>query len=127
MNKYKINELDGDSFESLALGVIQQAVEDIKHSAELFEYYIDHGHSDTYNRYTDQATMVWGNFVYSGTQVFHDVKQSNVIDLSFHYLDNAYDFWITCLDRIEEANTRWSNYYSAEIDRFKEALERVKI
>lgn len=124
----KINALDiKDESRTLLLAIIQQAVEDIKRSAKLYEYYFGMAPTSQYKTYDNRDVWLYYDFILSGKNAIESVQHSIVIDLSFRMLDNAYNFWIECLNRIENDNKNWSQYYAKEIKELKKELERIKI
>lgn len=116
-----------DESRALLLAIIQQAVEDIKRSAELYEYYFGTVNNTQYKMYNNRDTWKYYEFILSGKKAIESVQDSIVIDLSYRLLDNAYAFWIECLKRIEDSNVNWSQYYAKELKELKKELERIKI
>lgn len=128
MNGIKINGTDTkDDSRCLLLAIIQQAVEDIKKSAELYEYYRATETDSPYKMFDNTHTWNYDTFLLSGHKAIESTTHSIVIDLSYNILDNPYNFWIECIKRIAHANPHWSEYYQDELRELKKELERIKI
>jgi len=127
MNKYKINKIAIGQENELVLAVIQQAVKDLKKSAELFEYYRTKPKNNTFNKYNGNSTTDWLEFIQSGYTLIDELCESNIFELSYCALDNAYIFWIECIKRIANNNPNWWDYYSNRISIMCRHIERWKI
>lgn len=128
MNKYKINNKARGDENELVLATIQQAVEDIKHTAELYEYYLPR--QKTLNWFVSYKGTAFGTFPQfekSVKQLFEDIMTSNVIELSYYALNDGYYFWIECIERICSINVNWKDKYIEDINNLVDKLERIKI
>lgn len=127
MNKYKINNIAMGSDEEITLAVIQQAVEDVKKSAELYTYYLNKKDNNTFNKYNGHQTYSYREFYNSNANLLDEITESNVFELSYYVLDDAFRFWYECIKRIANNNNMWYIEYNDKIQKMFRAIERWKI